>query len=156
MIAFIEVQAFSHATEDLEKVMRAIGRIIPEDAMDSINFVKTESKGHYGNPITVVKARVNKKQAIRGIMERLASGLDETDRVALVAEFNERFDDRGNIYVRLDKQSAYMGRLRLGREDPIRLQIKFAAPSSQRDKILGAWRRMLLPEGEGRAIEEIR
>jgi RNA binding exosome subunit len=43
------------------------------------------------------------------------------------SEVNRHLDKKGALYLRLDKQEAFFGRIRLGRSDSIRVQIKLSA-----------------------------
>jgi len=39
--------------------------------------------------------------------------------------------ENGNLYVRLDKQSAYLGELKLSSTDPVHLRLHFKKPNSE-------------------------
>lgn len=123
-IAYIDIRFFVHATEDLDKVVEAVQRVIPSDYMDDIVFKKANLKGHYGNPITLFQTRIKKKEIIKAFVENLSSRLDNLDKEMLRREIDLHVE-KGSLYVRLDKQAALQGELKLCTADPIRVRIRF-------------------------------
>ena len=123
-IGYIDIRVFAHATEDLDKVLTAARNIIPSDLVDTVTFNKTGLTGHHGNPITLFEARVKERNLVNSIFGKLCSGLRILDKEVLTDEINQHLD-KGNLYMRLDKQSAYLNELRLGSTDPIHVRIHF-------------------------------
>ena len=123
-IGYIDIRVFAHATEDLDKVLTAARNIIPSDLVDTVTFNKTGLAGHHGNPITLFEARVKERNLVNSIFGKLCSGLRILDKEVLTDEINQHLD-KGNLYMRLDKQSAYLNELRLGSTDPIHMRIHF-------------------------------
>jgi len=123
-IAYIDIRFFAHATEDLDKVVKAVQQILPSDRIDDIVFKRDNLRGHYGNPITLFETRIKEKEIIRAFVEKLSSHLDESDKEALREEIDLRVE-RGSLYIRLDKQAAFQGEFRLCTADPIRVHIRF-------------------------------
>ena len=129
-IAYVDVRVFAHATEDLEKVLRAVRNTLPPESADSVTFKKTALTGHHGNSITLLEARIKNKKVSRAFLERLASRLSMVDKEALNSEIAQHLES-GNLYIRLDKQSAYLGEFRLGSTDTIHLRMHFRKPSTE-------------------------
>jgi RNA binding exosome subunit len=129
-IAYVDVRVFAHATEDLERVLSAVRSILPSEWADSVTFKKTALTGHHGNPITLFEARIKNKKEARAFLEKLASGLSIMDKESLNSEIAQHLEN-GNLYIRLDKQSAYLGEFRLGSTDPIHLRMHFKKPSAE-------------------------
>lgn len=123
-IAFVEIRAFMHATEDEEKVLTALHCLIPVELVEKVVFKKISQAGHYGNPITILEARIKEKSIIQAVLERLANGLSILEKEQLSSEMVQHLD-KGKFYLRLDKQSAFLGVVRLGLSDPIHLKIQF-------------------------------
>jgi len=123
-IAYIDIRFFVHATEDLDKVIEAVQRVLPSDHIDDIIFKKDNLRGHYGNPITLFETRIKKRETIRAFVEHLSSRLDELDKETLRREIDLHVE-KGSLYVRLDKQAALQGAIKLCTADPIRVRIKF-------------------------------
>jgi RNA binding exosome subunit len=142
-IAYVDVRVFAHATEDLDKVLTAARNTLPPESIDTVTFKKTTLTGHHGNPITLFEARIKNKKVARAFLEKLASGLSMVDKEALNSEITQHLEN-GNLYIRLDKQSAYLGELRLSSTDPIHLRMHFRKPSAE--EVIDVCRRFgLLP-----------
>lgn len=123
-VAYIDVRVFSHATEDEAKVMEAVRRILPPDNVDAVVFEKHVLSGHHGNPIVFFDTRVKDKSAVRAIVERIVANLNTLDKEALCSRLNE-YTEKGSLYIRLDKQAAFSGELKLAQVDPIRIHVRF-------------------------------
>ena len=123
-IAYIDIRFFAHATEDLDKVVEAVQRVLPSDYMEDIVFKKRNLRGHYGNPITLFEAKIKNKEIIRVLVENLSSHLSELDKETLRREIHLHVE-KGSLYIRLDKQAALQGKLKLCTSDPIRIRIRF-------------------------------
>ena len=123
-IAYIDIRFFAHATEDLDKVVEAVQRVLPSDYMEDIVFKKRNLRGHYGNPITLFEAKIKNKEIIRVLVENLSSHLTELDKETLRREIHLHVE-KGSLYIRLDKQAALQGKLKLCTSDPIRIRIRF-------------------------------
>lgn len=126
-IAYIDIRVFAHATEDFDKVLTAVRNILPQEIIDTVNFSKTNLTGHHGNPIIFFETRITDKNATKKVFEKLASGLSTLDKVQLSSEIMQHLD-KGNLYIRLDKQSAYLSEFKLSTEDPIHFRIHFKKP----------------------------
>lgn len=129
-IGYIHIQAFVHATEDLDKVLTAIRNVLPEELTDKVTFEKTNLKGYHGNPIVLLKSKIKEKNTVKAIFGKISSGLNSIDKELLRDEI-DRHLDRGNLYIRLDKQSAYLNELKICSKDPIRLRIHFRKHRSE-------------------------
>jgi RNA binding exosome subunit len=123
-IGYIDIRVFAHATEELEKILNAVRIIIPEELVETITFKKTSLTGHHGNPITLLEARVKEKNAAQAVFKKLASSLSPLDKELLRNEIRQHLDG-GNLYIRLDKQSAYLNEVKLCTTDPIHFRIHF-------------------------------
>ncbi|MCS7120055.1 MAG: RNA-binding domain-containing protein [Nitrososphaerota archaeon] len=123
-IVSVELSFLAHATEDQDKVLQAVRNILPQEQIDNITFIKSKMKGEYGNPITLFKAQIRDHAAAEALVRNLSSNLLLTDREVLQHEF-EHHVERGNLYLRFDKQAALLGETRLCRADPIRIRIRF-------------------------------
>jgi len=123
-ISYIDIRFSAHATEDPKKVMEAVQQILPVDYIDSIDFKRDNLRGHYGNPIILFETRIKKKEIIQAFVKNLSSNFSELDKETLLREINLHAED-GNLYLRLDKQAALQGELKLSTADPIRVRIRF-------------------------------
>ena len=123
-IAYVDIRFTAHATEDLEKVFEAAQRLLPARYAEGIVFKRNNLRGHYGNPIGLFETRIKKPEIIEAVVENLSSNLHESDKETLLREIDLHTED-GSVFLRLDKQTAFQGGLRLCAADPIRVRIRF-------------------------------
>ena len=106
----LHARAFCHATENLDKVKLALTNIVGHT-----EIAVSKSEGYYGNPIAILESTVDDQEDILKFFKRLStSDLDELSRSLI-----SRIDDGCNLFIRIDKQSAYGGAVQLGRNDDI-------------------------------------
>lgn len=129
-LAYIDVRTFAHATEDTDKVLKALTNILPADTVNLVTFTKKYLSGHHGNPIILIETRINDRQAALKTFDKIAHELSMLDKEQLARDFESHIE-KGNIYLRLDKQAALMGKLRFETGDPIHLKIHFKPSSAQ-------------------------
>ena len=118
--AAAEVNLVLHATEDESKVLKAIEEIL---LVPSTRFLRSSSEGHYKNKIVLQKAILSSKEAAM-LAKRVISLLNSTDREHLSRLVNDYADEKGNLYIRLDKQRICQGRVLLSENDAIRIRFK--------------------------------
>jgi hypothetical protein len=129
-VAYIDIRVFAHATEDPERVLTATRNALPIESINTVTFKKSNLTGHHGNPITLYETKIKEKKIVQAAFERLCSGLSVLDKEALANDIKQHLD-KGNLYVRLDKQCAYLNELRLGSTDPVHLRIHFKKHSAE-------------------------
>jgi hypothetical protein len=129
-IAYIDIRTFAHATEDTDKVQTALNNTLPAELIQTINFQKTSLTGHHGNPITLFQTRIKGKNTAQTVFQKLAASLSIIDKEQLNNEIKQHLE-KGNLYLRLDKQNAYQGQIKLGQTDPIHLRIHFKKHAPQ-------------------------
>lgn len=125
-------RAFCHATEDLEKVKRALLNTIGDAEIQT-----SRTEGHHGNPITIVESSVESIEEISRFFEKLA-----TDDLRFVLDtLSTRMDEGCNLFLKIDKQAAYEERIRMGRNnDVISIRIKVIAFPAKREIAQGTTR----------------
>jgi RNA binding exosome subunit len=123
-VGYIDFRIFAHATEDTDKIMTAVRNVLPSELVDKVVFTMTSLTGHHGNSITLVEARVKERKAVQALFAELCKRLSILDKQRLSDEIEQHLD-RGNLYIRLDKQYAFLNEMKLGTEDSIHLQIHF-------------------------------
>jgi RNA binding exosome subunit len=123
-VAYVDIRVFAHATEDKEKVLSALRNTIPTEFVDKIAFKQTRLAGHHGNPIVLFETKVKEKDVAEAVFKKLSFGLGRLDKESLGREI-EQHVDRGNLYIRLDKQSAFLNKLKIHSIDPIHLRVHF-------------------------------
>jgi len=141
-IRAIELSAISHATEDLGRVYSALRNVSSEEIAKRAGISRQDLKGHHGNPITTLMMRIRGTDLMESFAQRLASRLSDGDKRLLSVEFRKYTDTDGNLYIRLDKQAAFLGRLSLKQEDPIRIRMKLEIRPRTLDQMSEALRRL--------------
>ena len=129
-IAYIDIRVFAHATEDPEKVQTAVLNLLPEELAKTIIFQKTTLTGHYGNPITLFVAKLTDKKLLLGVLQKIGLGLSSLDKEELCQTLKLHLE-KGNLYLRFDKQNAFLGTIKLAQYDPIHVKIHFKNKSTQ-------------------------
>jgi RNA-binding protein len=123
-IAYVELRVFSHATEDDQKVQTAVKNILPEGLAAELAFTKTGLTGHHNNPIVLLEAKLTDKALLPSVLEKIAAGLSSLDKEQLCTALAQHVD-KHNLYLRFDKQDAYLGKVKLSAVDPIHFKIHF-------------------------------
>ncbi|UCG36130.1 MAG: hypothetical protein JSV64_05790 [Candidatus Bathyarchaeota archaeon] len=123
-VKYVNIRLSAHATEDTAKVERAFWNLFPDNKPTEISLNLNSTRGHYGNPITLFETQIEDPDLIKAFIERLADNLSEPDKIALGKDSRLIIEKR-NLYLRLDKQALFNGRLKLCKADPIRIRIHF-------------------------------
>ncbi|ELZ07748.1 RNA-binding protein [Natrinema thermotolerans] len=127
---YVDLRTFCYATEDEKRVEEALRTFLPDgDDDDPFEIERTESEGHYGDRILVLSARVENADDVRHVLSRLAD-LETFDD--LIAELDERVTENTELFLRLDKQAAFAGDVRLG--DGITFRGKVEAYPAKKEK----------------------
>ncbi|HMK48011.1 MAG TPA: RNA-binding domain-containing protein [Methanocella sp.] len=122
MIHYILFRTQAHATEEPSRVRQALATVLPQD----IPIDSAETEGYFGNPITIFTAKLEKKTAAQ-YMDFLREKLPEADLKELISELPKRVDEDCAFYLRLSKQDAFLGNIRITyAEDAIALKAKLA------------------------------
>jgi len=128
-IAYIDIRVFAHATEDNEKVQTAVHNLLPEELAQTIIFQTTSLTGHYGNAITLLTVKLTDKKLLPVALEKIGSGLNSLDKDELSRDLKLHLE-KGNLYLRFDKQSAYLGIIKFAQNDPVHFKIHFKNKSA--------------------------
>jgi len=129
-IAYMDIRVFAHATEDPEKVQTAVRNLLPDELAQTVFFEKTNLTGHHGNPITLFTAKLIDKKMLPRVLEKISLGLNSLDKEELSDNLRLHLE-KGNMYLRFDKQSAFLRLFKFSQNDPIRLKIHFKNKSSE-------------------------
>jgi len=126
--------AIAHATEDVEKVAQSLGFLVGCVSTAKVHTTRQYLKGHHGNMITTISAKLSRKELPSDALAILSQKLSESDRRFLSDHISSCVDEDRVLYLRFDKQEALLGKVRLQEGDPIRLKLKFA-PEYDREAI---------------------
>lgn len=115
-----EVNLLLHGTEDGNKVLQSMQNTL---SIPPERFSSTLSEGHYKNKILLLKATLSSQEAGE-LAHRIMSLLNSLDRERLSNSLPEYSDEKGNLYLRLDKQRICQGKVSLSETDAIRIRFK--------------------------------
>ena len=104
----VHFRVFCHATEDEVKVVQAL-----KFASGLEDITRDVTEGYHGNPIIILEAFVKEKRRSKDLFSRLK----EAELQEVLDSLDNRMDDECNLYLRLDKQEAYLGNLKMTTSD---------------------------------------
>ncbi len=114
----VTIDVIVHATEDISKIFQSFEKLLNLKEED---FTIHETLGHFENPITMLKAKIVKKQA-QSFIKKLLELLSVEQINQLTKEIEERTVD-SRFHMRLDKQELIKGNLIIREKDTIKLKI---------------------------------
>lgn len=124
MIKGISLSTLAHATEDPARVKDAMLNMVPESFRGTCQINSVNAKGHYGNPILVLTLEIQDKQRAKEIVDYIVRLLPVGDRIRIRDQINTYYDGRSTLFLRVDKQTAFLGTPRLSlSNDVIRIKI---------------------------------
>ena len=123
---YVDLRAFCYATEDDERVERALRTFLPEE----FPIERAETEGHYGDRILVLSTRVENADDIRHVLDAVGE-LEAAELERMHEELDERVDENCSLFLRFDKQSAYKGEVAFG--DGITFRAKVEAYPAKKD-----------------------
>lgn len=129
-IAYVDIRIFQHATENQEKIQTAVKNLLGPELSESLIFEKTSCTGHHGNPIILFTARLTDKKQIPVALEKIGKNLGALDKEELDRDIKLHLE-KGNLYLRFDKQSAFLGTPKFTQNDPIHVKIHFKNKTPQ-------------------------
>jgi RNA-binding protein len=103
----VSFRAFVAATEDEGRVREALAVFVPLDRISSV-----AAEGHFGNEIKILEAALRKKEAA-AFFAILREQLPAGELQKLRSEIPDRLEGESHFHLRLDKQAAYKGTVRL-------------------------------------------
>jgi len=129
-IEYIDIRVFAHATENQQSVETAVKNIFPEEAEESLIFKKTNLSGHHSNPIVLYTAKMDDNKLLPSILNKFGENLNTLDKEQLNQEI-ELHLEKSNLFLRFDKQAAFLGTLKFTSNDPIHIKIHFKNKNTQ-------------------------
>ncbi|HYV52492.1 MAG TPA: RNA-binding domain-containing protein [Candidatus Eisenbacteria bacterium] len=111
-----EIKIIVHATEQKDSILEHVNSTLNVPP-NTFSIVKT--LGHWGNEILLLTSLLSKNDANSLYRKVEASLFENYDK--LPSEF---FDEKGNLYIRLDKQRLCMGKVSISESDSIRIRFR--------------------------------
>jgi RNA-binding protein len=115
-----EINIVVHATENENKILHSLYDVL---SIPAEKFSYSFSEGHWGNKILVLTATID-GQVAKDLVLKIISLLNSVDRYHLSNFFDKYVDEKGNLYIRLDKQRICKGRISLSERDSIRIRFR--------------------------------
>ena len=135
-------RALCHTTEHLDRVEKAIA-----EAFSDCELQRRKTVGHHGNEMVVVEARSSYNDLPVALLRRLPP----QDLETLARTLEERIDDSCNLFIRIDKQRAFVGELSLAHNDDvvaIRMKVRaFPAKKAAAVKVVSELLREIAQQG---------
>jgi hypothetical protein len=137
MIHNISYRAFVYGTENQEKVETGIKTLFPSSSPKS-----ELTEGYYKNSVLILSDKITKKRETRNFVNIL-NELPVPDKKRISHQLENKIDDNGNLFLRFDKQRAYLGDLKVVEHgDSIHVKIKIAAYPAKKEIALKLAREM--------------
>lgn len=114
-----EISIIVHATEEKDKILEHFSSTL---SVSPDRFSTGFAEGHWGNKIVLLNTILSKNEA-NSLYVKIKSCLTDTD-VALLSNFFDFYDEKGNLYIRLDKQRVCRGKVSLSEGDSVRIKFK--------------------------------
>lgn len=114
----VTIEAIIHATEDTKKLFDVFEELFN---LKKESFSVQDLKGHFDNPITILKAKVIKKEALE-FLKNLNSKISVNQKKDLIDGI-EISVKNSTFHFRLDKQKLVQGNLVLQEKDAVKIKI---------------------------------
>jgi RNA binding exosome subunit len=115
-----EISIIVHATENEQKILGSLCNIF---SISVNRFSLTQSAGHWGNKILFLTARLGSSEA-NILFIKIISSLNSLEKNYLSNFYANYKDEKGNLYIRLDKQGICQGKVSLSEIDSIRFRFR--------------------------------
>jgi len=114
----ITIEVIVHATEDVEKILKAF---LEQFNISEDEFSRQNLTGHFENPITLLRAKIKKNDA-RNFLQRLLSKILE-DQISEIIEGIENHIQDSTLYLRFGKQDLIKGKMIVQEKDAVKFKI---------------------------------
>jgi len=111
-----EIRIIVHATEQKDSILEHVNSTLN---VPPNTFSIVKALGHWGNEILLLTSLLGKNDANTLYRKVEVSLFENYDK--LPSDF---FDEKGNLYIRLDKQRLCMGKVSISESDSIRIRFR--------------------------------
>ena len=115
-----DISRVLHATEDENNVLKSASETF---SISKDRFFFKRLEGHWGNPIIYLIALLDSKEAWTTALKIMLS-LNPLERNQLKESLHDLVDEKGNMYIRLDKQGMCRGKINLSEFDSVRIKFR--------------------------------
>ena len=131
----LTIEIILHATEDITKIEKSLSQTLEINS----EFVKEEMSGHFGNPITILKAKIPNNDTSK-LINKLMSKISDDDLDILDQELDKMKKNSG-LQIRLSKQDLIRGSISFEKKDSVKLII--TTPVYKKNEIGRIYREIL-------------
>ncbi|MDH5815774.1 MAG: RNA-binding domain-containing protein [Candidatus Nezhaarchaeota archaeon] len=126
----VDYVVFVHATEDFSKVVKAVENLMPPKLRERKTIEVEDVSGHYDNPIRIAKVSFRNPEDAIQVLTWIWRGLSDIDKAYMMRNLDLHLDERLRLYMRLDKQDAYLGSIKLSFGDDV-IKVVFSFKGSK-------------------------
>jgi RNA binding exosome subunit len=141
LVHSVRISTIAHATEGPERVAQAIRNLYL--AEPSMSVATSRAKGHHGNEIVTMAYTIKSAKTADGFLQNIWNGLSSLDRTEVYSSLSSRIDSGGTLFLRIDKQEAVKGKIRLENTDPIKIAISFKTKAMKGGRLADEIRKRL-------------
>ena len=120
----VAISTLSHATEDRGKVLKAMRELY--SGTISKEYSGAKAKGHFGNDIVALRNTIMSGREADRFFVDLWSRLGQSEREQILSRLGDHIDESGTLYLRIDKEECFRGRIRIGTVDTIKVEVHFS------------------------------
>src|SRR5262249_45085712 len=133
---------------DKSKVLESVRQL--HQGLVSSDNPRDRVKGHYGNEIVTIRMKIKSHNEAEKFFASLWRRLPDCDREQILTNLSGHTDPSGTLYLRIDKEECYRGRIRIGKMDTIRIETHFSFDHSTPKAMLADIERRVkqIPEEE--------
>lgn len=137
MIHNISYRTFVYGTENEEKVKKAVKTLFPNSSPQQ-EYIE----GYYQNPVLILHDKIEKKREIKDFIVKMEN-LPSSCRNKILDDLDRKMDDKGNLFLRFNKQKAYLDELEVVEHgDSIHVKIKIAAYPARKEQAMKIARKL--------------
>ena len=128
-IAWIQIETFSHATEDIEKVKSLLSKFFSFD----ITFNENRTDGHFGNEIIIITVELSRDKEIKVFVSDF---LKIVDKNYILETLEKRLDEDGILFMRMNKERVYNDDFTIEDNGDILISMKFVTYPKSMEKVI--------------------
>ena len=128
-IAWIQIETFSHATEDIEKVKSLLSKFFSFD----ITFKENKTYGHFGNEIIIINVELSRDKEIKIFVSDFLKIIDKS---RILETLEQRLDEDGILFIRMNKERVYNDDFTIDDNGDILISMKFVTYPKSREKVI--------------------
>lgn len=128
-IAWIQIETFSHATEDIEKVKSLLSKFFSFD----ITFNENKTYGHFGNEIIIITVELSRDKEIKIFVSDF---IKIVDKKYILETLEKRLDEDGILFMRMSKERVYNDDFTIDDNGDILISMKFVTYPKSMEKVI--------------------